>query len=122
MKKGICLILSVCLVCLGVAAPANAAIIAASDALAAQDRQQRIDLVQRQLAREDVQKAMVRLGVDPVNAQLRAGALSDAELAQLSAELDRLPAGGDILALIGAVFVVLLILEITGVTNIFNNL
>ena len=30
------------------------------------------------------------------------------------------PAGGDILALIGAVFVVLLVLELTGVIDIFK--
>jgi len=64
---------------------------------------------------------MVSLGVDPVQAQARVAAMSPAELNRLSAELDKLPAGG-ILALIGAVFVVLLILEITGVTHIFTNI
>jgi len=40
-------------------------------------------------------------------------------LAELNSQLDSLPAGG-VLALIGAVFVVLLILELTGVINVFS--
>ena len=46
--------------------------------------------------------------------------LGEQELAQLQGQLEQLPAGGSLLALIGAVFVVLLILEVTGVINIFN--
>ena len=76
--------------------------------------------VQARLAREDVQQAMVQLGVDPVEASLRVAALDQQELLQLQGQLEQLPAGGSLLALIGAVFVVLLILEVTGVINIFN--
>jgi len=122
LKKMTCLLVALFLVCAGVAAPLNAAVIATSEAFAAQARENRIGEIQRTLNREDVQAAMVSLGVDPVQAQLRVAALSPAELDRLSAELDRLPAGGSILALIGAVFVVLLILELTGVTNIFTKL
>jgi uncharacterized membrane protein (Fun14 family) len=40
---------------------------------------------------------------------------------QLSSQIESLPAGGDsVLVLIGAVFVVLLILELTGVIDIFK--
>jgi len=63
---------------------------------------------------------MIALGVDPGQARLRVSSLSDTELDQLAGELETLPAGGDILALIGAVFVVLLILELTGVINVFK--
>ena len=50
----------------------------------------------------------------------RVAALSTEELRQLKLQIDELPAGG-LLAVIGVVFVVLLILELVGVTNIFNN-
>jgi len=76
--------------------------------------------VQAKLARADVQRAMVALGVDPAAAQERVASLSDAEVATLERELDRLPAGGDALAVVGIVFIVLLILELVGVTNIFT--
>jgi hypothetical protein len=64
---------------------------------------------------------MIDMGVDPAQALLRVSSLSDQELAQLDEQIDTLPAGGDsVLAIIGIVFIVLLILELTGVINIFN--
>ncbi len=40
----------------------------------------------------------------------------------LEAEMDRQIAGGDALSLIGAVFLVLLILELVGVTDVFKSI
>lgn len=99
---------------------ATAGVISTQDFIAGQERAAQIDEIQGKLAREDVRDAMIRLGVDPEQAMLRVDSLSNAELAQLDAELESLPAGGDVLALIGAVFVVLLILELVGVINIFG--
>lgn len=78
--------------------------------------------VQETLAREDVRSALVALGVDPAAARERVASLTPAELAALEGELEELPAGGDLLAVIGVVFVVLIILELTGVTNVFTKL
>ena len=118
MKKTLCFILSFTLLWGGVATTAGAAVISTGDVVSAQDRQLHLN----QLARADLQDVMVSLGVDPADARLRVNALSNAELATLSARIDELPAGGNILALIGAVFVVLLILDLTGVTNVFKNI
>lgn len=98
---------------------ATAAVVGTADALAMEQRGARLAAVQAGLARTDVQQAMVELGVDPVQAQLRVAALNEQELAQLQGQLDQLPAGG-VLELIGAVFLVLLILELTGVIDIFK--
>jgi hypothetical protein len=114
------LALSTLLIWAGLSTAASAAIIGTQDALAMEQRESRLAVVQAQLAREDVQQAMIQLGVDPVEASLRVAALGEQELAQLQGQLEQLPAGGSILALIGAVFVVLLILEVTGVINIFT--
>ena len=120
LRNSICLILSILLVIGGLAAPAHAAVVGTGDALAMDAREARIADLQSELAREEVQHAMIALGVDPAQARLRVSSLSDTELDQLAGELETLPAGGDILALIGAVFVVLLILELTGVINVFK--
>lgn len=120
INRFIALALSTLLIWGGLSTTASAAIIGTQDALALEQREARLAVVQAQLAREDVQQAMIQLGVDPVEAGLRAAALSEQELAQLQGQLEQLPAGGSILSLIGAVFVVLLILEVTGVINIFN--
>lgn len=74
------------------------------------------------LARDDVRRAMVALGVDPAAAYERVDSLTPAELAALDGELEQLPAGGDFLAVVGIVFVVLIILELVGVTNVFTKL
>jgi hypothetical protein len=53
-------------------------------------------------------------------AQERVRAMTDAELAVLDEQLAEMPYGGDLLAVIGVVFIVLLILELVGVIDIFK--
>ena len=40
----------------------------------------------------------------------------------LAEDLENLPAGGSVLAVVGIVFIVLLILELVGVIDIFNKM
>lgn len=114
-------LLSIALVGTSFSGTAAAAVISTQDALSAEVRDARETQVRASLARADVRQAMHQLGVDPADADARVASLSDAELMQLQGQLDRLPAGGDgVLVVIGVVFVVLLILELTGVVNVFN--
>ena len=78
--------------------------------------------LQGMLVREDVRAELVRLGVDPTAAENRLAALTAEELQQLQGRMNELPAGGNVFALVGVVFVVLLILEIVGVTNVFSKI
>ena len=75
------------------------------------------------LDRVEVQDQLQAQGVSIEQAKARVAALSDAEAAQLAAQIDSLPAGGDgVGALIGAVlivFLVLLITDILGFTKVF---
>lgn len=118
-KKMIVRILALSLIFLGYNTAAVAAVVSTQEAVSMASHEARLASVQATLARSDVRAAMVRLGVDPQQAELRVSALSETELAALHGHLDTEPAGG-ILALIGAVFVVLLILELTGATDIFK--
>lgn len=119
-RKSLALLLSTSLIWAGFTGVAGAAIVSTTDALQIEQAADRLAAVQAELARPELQEAMVAMGVDPVEAQLRVAALSDAELAELQGQLGDLPAGGEILALLGAVFVVLLVLEYIGVINVFN--
>jgi hypothetical protein len=84
------------------------------------DRLERLDEL---LSREKVKEQFVALGVDPDQARLRVAALTDSELSRLEAGLGDLPAGGEsVIAIIGVVFLVLLILEFVGVTNVFTKI
>lgn len=81
------------------------------------------EVVRSLMAREDVQAALVRQGIDPAEAAARAEALSDAEVVRLADAAETLPAGGSTVGIIvGAlllVFIILLITDILGYTNIF---
>src|SRR5690606_6227812 len=101
---------------------AYAGVIGTEQYLATLDRQQALQRIDAVLAREEVRERPVALRVDPEDAIERAAALSDAELLALAENLATLPAGGDLLGLLGVVFVVLLVLELVGVTNIFNKI
>lgn len=87
---------------------------------ALQQQQQLLSAVEQQLAQDSVRKALATLGVGESEIQARIAALSPAELAQVHTQLEQLPAGAGIVEVVGVVFIVLVILELVGVTDIFN--
>ena len=110
---------------LGVGVPqiAHAALVSTQQLLDSQDRTERLERVDKVLVQDEVRKQFVLLGVDPDEARQRVAALTDAELVQLEAGIGNKPAGGDsILAVLGIILVVLLVLELVGVTNVFTKI
>lgn len=101
--------------------PAAAAVIGTEQALTAQQSPVvgRDDL-RGWMARDEVRAQIAAYGVDPDEAAARVAALTDAELAEIGGQLHELPAGGNVLALLGAVFLVLLVLDLVGVIDIFS--
>jgi hypothetical protein len=75
------------------------------------------------LAREDVRAALVASGLDPREAKSRIDSLSDAEAVAAADRFDQLPAGsgllGTILVISFLVFLILLITDIAGYTDVF---
>jgi hypothetical protein len=84
-------------------------------------RQAAITKVELLLARQDVAKQLQAFGVPPQSVIERVNNMTNAELLALEGQIDEQVAGGDALAVVGIVFVVLLILEIVGVTDIFKS-
>jgi hypothetical protein len=70
--------------------------------------------------REDVHKHLVSLGVDPNDAAKRLDSLTSEELALLQERMDNLPAGANLLAILGIVLIVLIVLELVGITDVFT--
>jgi hypothetical protein len=119
-RRLVAALVAACMFSLGLQT-ASAGVIGTQAWLDSGERATQLASVRAALAREDVRAALVGLGVDPSAATERAASLSDRELAQVAGQLAELPAGGDgFLAVIGIVFIVLLILELTGVTDIFK--
>ena len=76
-------------------------------------------LLEQTLARADVVAGLQARGVSVDAARERVAALTDAEAAQVAAQIDQAPAGGDVLGVIVTIFIVLLITDILGWTKVF---
>jgi hypothetical protein len=81
------------------------------------ERSAQVEMVETYLAREEVRLQMETMGVDPALAAERLASLTDAQLQQLSLNIQEAPAGGA-LGVVIAVLVIILLLEILGITNI----
>ncbi len=75
------------------------------------------------LAREDVRNALISQGIDPQEAKNRITSLTDEEAQLVADQLEQLPAGGDflvtLLVIVFLIFVILLLTDIAGYTDIF---
>ncbi|MGB5329681.1 MAG: PA2779 family protein [Gammaproteobacteria bacterium] len=103
-------------------AASYAGLVGTDEIVSADTRNRQITEIRNVLARDEVRTQMLDLGVNPAHVEERLNALTDAELSQLSTGIKELPAGGDAVAVIGIVFIVLLILELLGVTNVFTKI
>jgi hypothetical protein len=99
--------------------PVQAGMVGTAQVLAAeQGRLDRDELVSL-LEREDLQRQLSALGVDAQHAKERVAALTDAEVARINQRVAELPAGGNALGVVLFIFVVLIITDALGVTDIF---
>lgn len=112
----------VCVALLNLGSPlvAEAGLIGTLQAVEAGTRSADLATVNAALSREQVREQFVALGVDPTKVESRVAALTDGELRMLADKVADAPAGGDALAVVGVVFIVLLILEIVGVIDVFK--
>ncbi len=113
-------LVSLSLLSLGLAQTSGAAMIGVQQLVQSEARDARITRVERILARADVAEQLVAYGVDPLTVQSRVDNMTDAELLVLEGRLDQQVAGGGAVGVIGTVFLVLIILELVGVTDIFK--
>jgi hypothetical protein len=103
----------------GQAMPLQAAMIGTDTLLQQQqakfDREQLAALLER----DEVQQQLLALGVDVDDAKMRVAQLTDSEVQQLNASLGELPAGGGVLGLVVLIFLVFVITDVIGATDIF---
>ena len=116
------LVCALCLAILNLSSPsvAQAGLVGTLQAVESHTRAQDLATVNAALARDEVRAKFVELGVNPATVDARVAALTDSELRTLVERMDGMPAGGDFLAIVGLVFVVLMILEFVGVIDIFK--
>ncbi len=115
-------LVSVALVATGFTQFSFAGVVGTEYLIEADARDASITRIETFLAREDVAQQLRVLGVDEANIEARLAGLTSAELLTLEGRIEQHTAGADALGIIGAVFLVLLILELVGVTDIFKSI
>lgn len=99
-------------------APVYAALVDTDALLGSADRNLTVNQVIGLLERTTIQRELTAMGVDPDMARDRIAQLTDEELQQL-ASIDGLPAGGSAAGMVLTVFIVLVITDMLGATDVF---
>lgn len=116
-RKFIAAIASFCMLTVALPVPAHAALVGTQQVLHPDSSAR--SHINAWLARDEVRRALVSTGVDLGQVQARVDALTDEEATDFAARIDRLPAAGDVLGILFAIFVILLITDILGLTRVF---
>lgn len=105
-----------------VAAPAaspSTDLVSTQSVLANDSGQADRERIHQLLNRADIQDALVEQGVDLDEVDARVAALSDAEAQEMANQLEELPAGAGVIGALFAVFVILLVTDILGLTDVY---
>jgi hypothetical protein len=117
LRRAVASLASACMLAVSLPMPAHAALVGTEQVLHA-DGAARAH-IHAWLARAEVRRELLANGVDIAQVQARVDALTDAEAADFAGRIDRGAAGGDVLGILFAVFIVLLITDILGLTKVF---
>jgi hypothetical protein len=103
---------------------AHAEMVSSSDAIDAYAAHADRNFLLGEIQRQEIRNKIQSLGVDPVEAEARLAALSDAEVSAIVSRLKDDPAGADAgSSIIGAmvtVFIILLVTDLLCFTKVFN--
>ena len=99
---------------------AQATMISSEQVANIQTAQNNRERVREFFDRADVQTQLQARGISADAAKTRVDMMTDNEVASINGHLNELPAGGDIVGVIFLVFIILLITDILGLTNVFS--
>lgn len=120
-KKFVLVVTSVSVLGVGLAQASFAGVITTEQQISHEYRQNAISRIEAALLREDVAEQLVNQGVQPEMVMARIQNLTTTELIALDGQIDENTAGGSAIGVIGTVFLVLIILELVGITDIFKS-
>ena len=103
-------------------APAIAGMIGTDRFLTEQTIQQDRDNLRSLMNRDEVRTLLQHNGLTVEQAQERVEALTDSEVRQLAQKFEQLPAAGDAAVVLLVIALVVIILELAGITDIFTGL
>jgi len=118
LRKLLSVLLSLSLIMLPIV-PTQAALVGNAELFASAaidtDRTQLLEVLDRDSARQQ----LAALGISQEQAMQRIAQMTDLEIAQLNQQLADLPAGGDALGILVLIFLVFVITDVIGATDIF---
>lgn len=112
------LILSLLLICAPIS-QAQAAIIANAQLIDQVQQANDKDAFLQTINRVDVQEQLLGMGVKTADLESRISQMTQQEIAQLNQQINELPAGGDVLGVLVIIFIVFVITDVIGATDIF---
>jgi hypothetical protein len=115
--KPVCRVTAACMLILSIHIPAaHAGMIGTEVLLNAEQNRATIETF---MSRADIRGQLTLLGVDPAQASVRVANLTDAEVQAMAERIDAMPAGGDAAGVILIIFLVLLMTDLLGLTDVF---
>ena len=118
LRRPIAVLLSL-LLALAPMIPAQAAMIGNEQVINQHQQGQTRDSLQQLLEQQSARQQLQALGVSPDLVKSRIDSLTDSELARINRHVDTLDAGGSILGILLVIFVVFVITDVIGATDIF---
>ena len=118
LRRPIALLLSMLLALMPLL-PAQAAMIGNQQIIEQHQQSQTRDSLQQLLNQQAARQQLQALGVSPEQLSNRIDSLTDSELARINQHVDSLDAGGSILGILLVIFIVFVITDVIGATDIF---
>ncbi|MGH1536936.1 MAG: PA2779 family protein [Gammaproteobacteria bacterium] len=102
--------------------PAVAGIVATDSFLTEQTVQQDRENLRTLMSRDEVRSLLESNGLTIQEAQERVDSLTDKEVSQMAKKFDELPAAGNAAVVVLVIALVVIILELAGITDIFTGI
>ena len=112
-------LLAVSILFVSVQPTVNAAMVSTSELVATEQSRIGKEYLLNSLEREDVRIALTSQGVNLEMAKQRVASMTDEEVRALNQKMDEMPAGSGIVITVVVVFLVLLITDIVGWTDVY---
>jgi trehalose-6-phosphate synthase len=117
-KKFISSLLSIALIGMSLN-QANAAIVTNAEVIDHAQADYARSSVLQSIQRADVKAQLLAMGVNPADIESRVNMMTTQEIETLNQHMDELPVGGDVLGVILIIFIVFVITDVIGATDIF---
>ena len=121
-SRFICSLLAISMLGLGVQSVSMAGVVTSSEIVTAQQVQLDREQIKTWLARDEAREKLIAAGVNVDDAMERIDSMTDQEVQQIATRMNEMPAGSGFVEAVVLAALVLIALEVTGVTDVLPNI